>query len=305
MTFRTLIFTVLAAGGLSAADVVSIEVDAGRIQASDLAAVMPEWHSIDPGLTLAPAPAPGARRRVPRVELERWARSVDLDWDSALQPQSLLVTRRMRRLGVDEASRALANKAVSDLGVDLENVQVALPGFMSPMVPAGSLQFLVTTPLRQLNRPVRVHLRWNDGEGRSGVLVMPAELRVRGSYAVAVRDLSAGEELSPSDIELRDGALPDTGLLSTNHWDGRRVVRQALKRNEPVRLSALSEKPLVNRGDLIELRVAKGAVRLRAPARAEGSGSAGDLVAFRNLSTSQRVLARVLDARTAEVASLR
>jgi len=305
MTLRTLVLLVLAAGAIRAGDVVSIEVDAGRIQASDLAAVLPEWHSVDPSLTLAPAPAPGARRRVPRVELERWARSVDLDWDSALLPESLLVTRRMRRLGVDEVARALANRAVSDLGVEVEDVQVALPGFMSPMVPAGPLHFLVTTPLRHLNRPVRVHLRWNDDEGRSGIVVMPAELRVRGLYAVALRDLSPGEELSPTDIELLDGDLPGAGLLSTNHWDGRRIVRQRLARNEPIKLSALSERPLVNRGDLLELHAAKGAVRLRAPARAEGAGSVGDLIAFRNLSTSQRVLARVIDSRTAEVANVR
>ncbi len=305
MTLKMFWLTAVAVSVLPAGEIVSIEVDAGRIQASDLAAVLPEWHSVDPSLTLAPAPAPGARRRVPRVELERWARSVDLDWDSALLPESLLVTRRMRRLGVDEAARALANRAVSDMGVEIENVQVALPGFMSPMVPAGRLDFLVTTPLRQLNRPFRVHLRWNDREGRSGIVVMPAELRVRGFYAVALRDLSPGEELFPADIELREGDLPDTGLLSTNHWDGRRIVRQNLKRNQPVKLSALSERPLVNRGDLLELHVARGAVRLRAPARAEGAGSVGDLIAFRNLSTSQRVLARVIDSRTAEVTSLR
>jgi hypothetical protein len=41
---------------------------------------------------------------------------------------------------------------------------------------------------------------------------------------------------------------------------------------------------------------------LRAPARAEGSGSEGDSIPFRNLATNQRVLARITDGKTAEAA---
>ena len=60
MTLKMFWLTAVAVSVLPAGEIVSIEVDAGRIQASDLAAVLPEWHSVDPSLTLAPAPAPGA-----------------------------------------------------------------------------------------------------------------------------------------------------------------------------------------------------------------------------------------------------
>jgi len=80
-------------------------------------------------------------------------------------------------------------------------------------------------------------------------------------------------------------------------------LRKPLKAGAALSDDLIEQRPEVERGAIVELTVEVGAVRLRAPARAEGAGSKGDLLPFRNLETNKRVLARVVGARSAEVAS--
>jgi flagella basal body P-ring formation protein FlgA len=146
-------------------------------------------------------------------------------------------------------------------------------------------------------------LRWTETGGRSGVLTVEAVLRVHGTWLEAQRDLRSGAVPESDDFELREGYLEDASEAYAERFEelaGKRLNRP-IRAAEPLPKRALSAKPDVERGDIVELRVQIGGVRLRTAARAESSGSAGDVVALRNLESGGRVLARILDRETAEV----
>jgi flagella basal body P-ring formation protein FlgA len=109
--------------------------------------------------------------------------------------------------------------------------------------------------------------------------------------------------LEAGDITFREGALEgplDRWRLSPAQVLGKSLTRP-LAAGERIPRSFLISTPAIERGALVELRLTTGAVELRAPGRAEQAGSVGDRLPFRNLESGRRVMARLLDARRAEV----
>lgn len=268
-----------------------IEIEGPRIEASELAGAVSGWA--DSNAVVAQSPSPGIVRRVSRSQLELWARRAGLPAGGL--PETLLLRRRMRLLSADEAESLLTQALGRTAAVEAGAVEVQLESFAETEIPAGELELRVGGALYRLNEPTRVFIRWREPDGRSGVEPVEATLRIRGRYLQATTDVPAGALAEPGDFAVVDGYLPDLRtayVADASALVGKKLTRP-LRRGERLRADQLAERPAVERGDVLELTVVRGAIRLRAPARAESSGSRGDLVSVRNLATNARVQARV------------
>ena len=288
----SIVFTLLAPC-LTGASVV--ELAGPRVSA---AAVFP---GADSDADLGPAPAPGVRRRVTHSQLLRWARQAGIDVERAVVPDELTLVRKLRSLDEAEAEGLAQSVLAAEIGEGM--VEVHLEGYAPREIPAGRLEWSLAGGPPTLGPAVRIGLRWRDGGSRSGVEFVMARVVVRTRALVARRALPSGAAVSPADFALEPieradlradylTRIPPGALLS---------LEDDLEAGEPLREDLVGRRPLVEPGALLELSTVIGAVRLRAPARAEGRGFAGDLVPLRNLATNQRVVARIVSAQAAEV----
>ncbi len=281
-----------------------LEIESTSVTAGDLSGVAPGFDDLDPAFPFSRAPAPGVTRRVSRYELARWAASAGLDYslDDGLEalPDALLIRRKMRLIGEQEARAAIREAAARAQDARLEDVEVELHGYAPRAVPATAAGFEATSLPRELNEPGLARLRWLDPGGRSGVETVRATLRVRGEWLVARADVAAGARLSGADVRRETGFLPAPrkDLLQPDLLEQEPQLTRGLRAQETVLHDDVRFTPLVERGALVELRLQLGGVRLRTPARAEQSGARGELIACRNLETGRRVLGRVVDARS-------
>ena len=299
------VFLLLFAIGLplQAGETVSIEVERDRLTAGDLARVMPGWKELDGNRVIAYAPLPGVERRVSRRQLIRWADRQGLKLNVEDLPEAVLVARRMRRLRADEALRTLAGAVSERYQVPPEQLRVSLHGFSETLVPAGRLSFEIRSSLNRLNQPVSIPLSWRDSDGRSGTTPLRATVSILGSYATARHAIPAKNKVGADDFVFREGILPgnpDKYLVLPEYVEGK-TLKSSLKSGEALSRAMLRDTPLVRRGDLIELALRSKSIRLRAPARAEESGSLGDRIACRNLESGRRVVATIVDQKRAEV----
>ena len=281
---------------------ITVEVASERIRAADLAPVAPVWAAADPALELARAPLPGAVRAASRSELALWARAVGLDPEPARQPEQVRFVRAVRRLERFEVETLVARATAERFGLEAGSVEVELLGFAAPLAPEGELETDVEILGDRLNEPTRVHLRWQPPGGRSTIEVLRATVRVRGEYWRARRELRPGEAIALGDLERVAGELPaaPAALFGPPVEGSKLVARRTIAAGEAVERAALDERPTVERGDLVELRLAGGAIRLRTPARVESAGSTGDVVACRNLESGRRITARVVSSDVVE-----
>ncbi|MCB1021966.1 MAG: flagellar basal body P-ring formation protein FlgA [Acidobacteria bacterium] len=275
----------------------TVELSDARLRAADL------FPDADPHIDLGPAPAPGAHRRVTRPQLLRWARQAGVSEDGL--PEELLLVRKLRRVPAAESAERIRDLLAEEFHLAPQDVTVELADEATLEVPAGDLEWARMGPPPQLGRPVSVRLRWRDSSGRSGVESLTATLQARAEALTADSELPAGAELDTESLTRRTIDLDrlDRRYLTQLELDEAQTLSRQLNPLEPLVEAQLARRPVVDRGAMVELVLHLGAVHLRAPARAEGSGSAGDLVPFRNLATSQRVLAEVVDSKTAEVRS--
>ena len=288
---------------LPAGETVSIELERDRLTAADLARVIPQWKKLDGSRVIAYAPLPGVERRVSRRQLIRWADQQGLKLNIEELPEAVLLARRMRKLGADEALRTVAGAVSERYQLPLEQLRVRLHGFSETLVPAGKLSFEIRGSLNRLNQPVSIPLSWRDSDGRSGTTPLRASVSILGAYAAARHAIPAKSIVGPDDFVFREGILPgppDKYLVLPEYVEGK-TLKYSLKSGQALSRAMLLDTPLVQRGDLIELALRSKSIRLRAPARAEEAGSLGDRIACRNLESGRRVVATIVGQKRAEV----
>ena len=184
-----------------------------------------------------------------------------------------------------------------------EAVDARLDGFSELSVPSGELTFRIAGSFPRLNQPASVALRWREAGGRGGTVWVRATISVAGRYAVAKAALEAKVPLRPEDFEFREGPLPGNPnkfIVSYEELRGM-SLKYPLSRGKALTTDLLVKNQAVRRGDLLELRLRSGLIMLRVPGRAEESAALGEIIRCRNLESGNRVMARVLDSKHAEV----
>jgi flagella basal body P-ring formation protein FlgA len=291
----------LAASG----DRIEVQVTRDKITAGDLAEHIEAWAAVEPATELDYAPLPGIERRLTRGQIVQWGQSAGIKLDPAALPDSLIVSRKMRRLTEDEAEDIVRQAVAREIQVRAEDVGVDLAGFDEPLIPAGELNFALAVPVARLNEAITVSVRWTDRDGRSGVARFRASVAVTGKYAVALAEIPRDTELTGDDFEIRSAPLPGDPaeyLLSKPQIEGKTITR-SLKIGELLERRMLRETPDIERGDTATIEAKFGAVTLRVPGRADAPGSAGETIPCRNLESGRRITCRVISSTQLEAVS--
>jgi flagella basal body P-ring formation protein FlgA len=140
---------------------------------------------------------------------------------------------------------------------------------------------------------VTVKLFRGDGAIRRAVVTV--RVWVLRDVVVAARALRSGDVLAAEDVlrERREVAGPrGDELADAGSAVGRRVARH-VGAGEPLRSAWLKEALRVKRGDRVTLRLARGALTIETPGRAEEDGSAGAWIRVRNATSNRDLVGRV------------
>jgi flagella basal body P-ring formation protein FlgA len=168
----------------------------------------------------------------------------------------------------DAIERAVAQRLGGDVSVDvdaLETTVAAEQGLLAVPEPGGR----AGAPMRFVMMAGRV---------RRGVAV--ATVKVSGSYARAARPIARQEAIAAGAIEVVDGELPSIGLkrLPAAEDVVGLIARRDIAAGEALTQAVLQIPPTIRAGDVLDLTVIVGTVRVNARATASSSGNQGDVI---------------------------
>ncbi|MEO1036248.1 MAG: flagellar basal body P-ring formation chaperone FlgA [Pseudomonadota bacterium] len=161
-----------------------------------------------------------------------------------------------------------------------------------------------STPLAAtLNAPLqpnarRAVVRVACGSPQPWKVYVSVHLRRLIDVAVAARPLAPGEVLRPDDFVMRRRALADLppDVLPAMRSIAGQELRQALLPGDVVRRHQLRRPVVLARGQLVAIVSEVPGVSVRMRGVAQSAGTAGAIIAVKNLSSGRLVQARVLDA---------
>jgi flagellar basal body P-ring formation protein FlgA len=141
-----------------------------------------------------------------------------------------------------------------------------------------------------------------DDQAVRSVTVL-ADVRRRGPALVATRDLRPGASIAPEDVrvETRDLALLPSETLAEPTLAVGAVVARRVGAGMPLSSFDLKAKPVVFRGDEVEIRFEAGGLVVRGYGRALSDGAVGDRVEVLRAGERKPVEGRVVDARRVDV----
>ena len=114
--------------------------------------------------------------------------------------------------------------------------------------------------------------------------------------------ISRGVRLDESMFgrQMRRGRLPSDLIFGTgdlNHLQANRVIIAG----DALRRSMVSLAPAIKKGDLIEIRIEKGALSVSAMVRALTDGSVGDVIEVVNSESGRQLRAKIVDIGSLEI----
>ena len=214
---------------------------------------------------------------------------------------------QFRRLTAAETKRVVhwielaIQRFQPDVATDYEvEVDPNQPGLASLRLIGGVTD---CSPVSELHEGVctfAIEARSADGLVRSEVSV---RIKAHPKIIVPVRTLGRGHRIEPSDLELSPmpaDKLSGDVVVDMDSIVGKEV-RQTLRVGNPIGHDEVGDPILIHRGDLIEIRVLGGGVRVTTNAKAVDSGSRGDLIEVETLEPRKRMVARVAQIGVAEI----
>jgi flagella basal body P-ring formation protein FlgA len=267
-----------------------VPVESEKISARDLAAVEPAFAALAPETTFGYAPAPGARRVLRAAELKRLAAPQDLPLPAGAE---VCIVRPLESLTQE---RLIASMRASLPDPDARIEVVEFSGFGAPR---GEIRF----PLAGLRQPParapRQAVLWKGYVEYAGGRRYPIWAKVRigvlRTRVVADRDLRAGHLIEPGQVRQETAEVfpaADAFAESVEQVAGRVLVR-AVAAGSPLPLKLLAAPRDVERGDPVRVEATSGQAVVAIVGRAESSGSLGDTVVVRNLTSGKSFRAQV------------
>nr|WP_236696484.1 flagellar basal body P-ring formation chaperone FlgA [Rhodopirellula islandica] len=140
--------------------------------------------------------------------------------------------------------------------------------------------------------------RVDDCEGVVRVTFTP-----KPAVVVARRPLQRGHRVGPGDVHLQPSPVTDLSgdqVMDVNEVIGMEVVG-LIRADVPLRPSDFAAPRLVRRGDLVEVQVTGGGIRVTTTAKALGDGAQNELIEIETLSPKRRLLAKVVEPSVVEI----
>ena len=145
------------------------------------------------------------------------------------------------------------------------------------------------------------------GSGSSCNGIVTLQLQPRAAVVMATRSLSRGHRVRAGDIVWRpapeSGSLPTAELVASPEALVGLETTGLIRHNTPLLRSQFTAPRLVRRGDLLEVQVTGGGVRVTTSAKALADGAGGELIEIETIQPRRRLLARVVSQSLVEVAT--
>ncbi len=268
------------------------------VLAGDLAAADPRFAVAPPEATAGFSPAPGSRRVFSESEVDRLGKRLGVEGKA----HELCFEFAMRKLPGEDVLAAMG-KAIP--GAEFELVETS-----NFNVPEGPLTFArAALPKPPQSRPEDAVV-WRGSiqyaEGRKFAVWAKVRVSVVARRVIAIRDITAGREITAADVEARDGKFfPDSErwAVAAEEVVGRKALT-SVRAGSVLRANALlAGREMIARGDTVVVAVDAGAAHLSIESRAETGGGLGDVVKLRNPKSGKVFEARVTGKGLAAVRS--
>lgn len=122
-------------------------------------------------------------------------------------------------------------------------------------------------------------------------------------YVTARTTIGRGHRISPADLILKPiaDARPEAAYVTDPNELVGMEVRTTLRVGQPIARGDVSEPIVVHRGDLVEVRVLSGAVKVTTSGKALQNGADSDLIEIETMQPKKRLLARVVRTGLVEI----
>ncbi|MEO9590964.1 flagellar basal body P-ring formation chaperone FlgA [Rhodopirellula bahusiensis] len=140
--------------------------------------------------------------------------------------------------------------------------------------------------------------RTNECEGIVRVTFTP-----KPAVVVARRPLQRGHRVGPGDLHFQPSPVVELSgdrVMDVDEIMGMEVVG-LIRSGVPLRPSDFAAPRLVRRGDLVEVQVSGGGIRVTTTAKALGDGAQNELIEIETLSPKRRLLAKVVEPSVVEI----
>ncbi len=133
-------------------------------------------------------------------------------------------------------------------------------------------------------------------------LQLTVELQPAPLMVATVRNITRGNVITAADVELRprNESVQATFYANIDEVVGREAA-QTIAPNQPLTAKLLRNPTLVQRGDVVDVLVHAGGVKVSTKARSKAEGGQGDLVQIELLHNKQAMVARVSGLQTVEI----
>jgi flagella basal body P-ring formation protein FlgA len=263
-----------------------LPVSGDRIRGRDLALAIPVFAALPANLTVAYAPAPGAKRVFAQAELGRIARANNIN--TAIS-EEVCFEIPMHEIEDTDVLSSMRRSLTADAELSL----VELP---RTAVPVGRLEF----PLTGLEPAVKGTRIWRGFVTYGETLRMRIWARVdvcrRVEAVVAVSDLALNVPIDAAHLRVETVSAPvGPDQHVAQHVDQvlGRIPKKTVSAGSTIPLAILDIPPTVRRGDAVKVEVLSGPARIQIDAVAENAARPGDIVQLRNPATGKIFRARL------------
>jgi flagella basal body P-ring formation protein FlgA len=245
---------------------------------------------------LGPGPGPGGRIVVEARQLKAIAQQYDVDWQPASGNDRAMLEWPGRPMKREDALAALRTALIAEGAAP--DCDVEIPGFNPPIVPLAGVFTPVVTRLdydRDMGRFVAFLSVTGDG-------TEPVSVRVSGEVSdvielpVTVIRLSAGAIAGPDDVRMArihvasvhgEVARELTNVVGMQ-------LKQQIPAGVPIPVAELMQPTQITRGEPVRLQLQVAGLSLSGQGTALESGSIGDQIRVRNISSQAILEAEVL-----------
>lgn len=158
--------------------------------------------------------------------------------------------------------------------------------------------------LTRIHGHSRLEVAITSEHGNGEIVVVQLQCAVWVNALVAQRDLSP-DSLIPADAVGTSWRKPSSAsvpwLTDPREIEGK-VLKRAVRTGDPIYANLLSRPILVRRGQAVTLLLKSGTLTVTSRAKAMDAGGMGDTIEVQNGETKKKLLGRITEAGTVEVA---
>jgi flagella basal body P-ring formation protein FlgA len=219
---------------------------------------------------------------------------------AAAAPAAAPVTRNtLQRRSVDEAVVGAVQRKLEDSN-EAWIVTAKISDELYGKLPAGAHLINV---IGQMQSIAGEQLILVETLGRTPQrLQLTVDLQPAPLMVATIRNIPRGNVITAADVELR----PRNSTTQASFYENidevvGREAAQTIAPNQPLVAKLLRNPTMVQRGDVVDVKVHAGGVKVATKARAKAEGGQGDLIQIELLHNKQAMVARVSGLQTVEI----